>query len=86
MPGDSPALAIAICGQAFLPPEAHQYHPQAAIGMVPIPPFWNPRPDTYTLLYILKLVIFYNDDFCIVAGDSLPTRKEKLRVWLTEGV
>ena len=79
-------MALAIHGQVNLPPEVQQYGPQAVIGTVPILPFWNPRLDTYTLLYILKLVVFYNDNFSIDTGDSLPVMKEKLRVWLTEGM
>ena len=45
---------------------------------------WNQEIESYELLDILKLVIFYNDDFRIVVGDPLSTMIFKLRIWLLE--
>jgi hypothetical protein len=75
-------LALAICGQAALPVAAQNFQPNAAAGEVPNP--WNPDIDAYQLLDILKLVIFYNDDFGIIAGDPVARRRYKVRNWLLE--
>ena len=50
------------------------------VGTVPAP--FNDLPSTYTHANILNLVVFYNDDFDIQAGDSITTRQDKLRLWL----
>jgi hypothetical protein len=75
-------LALAICGGAALPPAARNFQPNAAVGDVPNP--WNSFLESYRLLDIFKLVIFYNDDFGIVAGDPLHARIFKVRIWLLE--
>jgi hypothetical protein len=75
-------LALAICGRAALPAAAQNFEPNAAVGDVPNP--WNPDLCSYQHLDILKLVIFYNDDFGIVAGDLLSVRIFKVRLWLLE--
>jgi hypothetical protein len=75
-------LALAICGDAALPAAAQSFQPNAAVGDVPNP--WNPEYLSYELLDILKLVIFYNDDFGIVVGDPLSDGMVKVRNWLLE--
>lgn len=67
---------------AALPAAARNFQPNAAVGDVPNP--WNEVLESYKLLDILKLVIFYTDDFGIVAGDPLSARIGKVRVWLLE--
>ena len=56
----------------------------AELGTVPVP--FNNMPSTYTHADILNLVIFYNDDFDILAADGISTRQDKLRLWLTRPV
>ena len=58
--------------------------PVAAVGQVP--PFWDPNLgiDGFTDETVLLLIEFYNVDFGIVVGDTLPARKDKLRTWMTE--
>jgi len=51
----------------------------AAASPVGAVPPWHFNSNNYTHAAILRLVIFYNDDFGIVAGDLLDVRKEKLR-------
>jgi hypothetical protein len=75
-------MAVTICGQADLPPAAQDYKPNAAVGDVPHP--WDPNVDTYELIDILRLVIFYNDDFGIDAHDELVVMKRKVGTWLVE--
>jgi hypothetical protein len=64
-----------------LPAAAENYQPNANVG--DLPDDWTSNIDRYRLLDILHLVIFYNDDFGIDAGDPLDLRKGKLRDWLT---
>jgi hypothetical protein len=45
---------------------------------------WNPNVDAYQLVDILQLVIFYNDDLGINAGDLVYVMRQKVRVWLVE--
>lgn len=71
-----------ICVQAQLPADVQGYHPEAEIGDVP--PAWNGHIDEYLHVDILRAVIFYNDDFGIVPGDSMVLRREKFRNWLSE--
>lgn len=80
--GDGHNLALTICGQAALPAAAQNFQPNAAVGDIPNP--WNPNIDAYQHLDILQLVIFYNDDFGIIAGDPVATRRYKVRTWLVE--
>jgi hypothetical protein len=53
------------------------YQPNGAVGT--IPPNFNSNVDNYTNLDILKLIIFYNDDFDIAVDDALHERKVKIR-------
>jgi hypothetical protein len=62
-------LALAICGKAALPVTLQHYQPNAAVGATPHP--WAPEMDRYHLRDILRLVIFYNNDFGINPGDTL---------------
>jgi hypothetical protein len=80
--GDGHARALAICGQLVLPQNLQAYQPQAETGSTP--PNWNPQVIAYRDSDILRLVIFYNDDFGIVAGDTLATMREKIVSWLVE--
>ena len=73
-------MALVISGHPALPADDQNYHPNAAVGDVLDP--WNGDIDTYTLQDILRLVIFYNDDLGIDAGDTAPLRKDKVRAWL----
>ena len=51
----------------------------AAASPVGAVPPWHFNSNSYTHAAILRLVIFYNDDFGIVAGDPVEVRREKLR-------
>jgi hypothetical protein len=73
-------LALAICGHAALC--AQDYQPNAAAGDVPNP--WNPNVNAYQFMDILRLIIFYNDDFGINAGDLVDAMRQKVRNWLVE--
>ena len=77
-------MAAAICGHADLPAAAQNYHPNAAVGDVPAP--WNQSVESYQLADILRLVIFYNDNFGIEAGDLVRVRRTNLKVlaWLLD--
>jgi hypothetical protein len=78
-------LALAIWGQgASLPADAQNFHPNAVIGDVP--QGWDGHIAAFQHIHILRLVIFYNDDFGIVMNDKIPSRREKLRTWLLEQV
>ena len=48
------------------------------VGAV-LPWDFNSKFGNYTHATILRLVIFYNDDFGIVAGDPVEVRREKLQ-------
>jgi hypothetical protein len=60
------------------------YQPQAPIGAVP--PNWDPHVTGYSEIDIIRLVIFYNDDFGIGVDDAESRRKEKLMLWFMEWV
>ncbi|KAI0247079.1 hypothetical protein BJV78DRAFT_1364394 [Lactifluus subvellereus] len=80
--GNGHALALAICRQPQLPEPVEAYHPNAMIGALPNP--WDPDIEGYSHANILKLVVFYNDDFGIVPADRLRTRRGKVRTWLLD--
>ena len=78
-------LALAIYGhEAALSVDAQNFHPNAAIGDVP--QGWDGHIGAYQQIHILRLVIFYNDNFGIVVNDDMPTRREKVKTWLEEQV
>ena len=58
------------------------FQPHGLIGTVP--PWFNSNIDSYQHIDILRLVVFYNDDFGINVGDQLFERKHNVRIWLTE--
>ena len=64
-------------------------HPQIPItaphdyAVGSFPDFFKPDIDAYTHDDILDLVVFYEFDFCIRAGDSLVERIAKFRLFLT---
>jgi len=53
-----------------------------AVGTTP--PNFNPDLPNYRHIDILNMVIFYNDNFGVVGGDSLGTRIDKFRAFLAE--
>jgi hypothetical protein len=79
--GEGRELALVIHTTAFLPPEVQHYQPNARVGDVPLR--WVSDIGTYTHAQILKLVVFYKDDFGINEGDLINVRRNKLRNWLT---
>ena len=56
--------------------------PVPAIGAKPQP--FNANLPNYRHIDILNMVIFYNNDFGIVAADSVGDRVEKFGFFLTE--
>jgi hypothetical protein len=77
-------LAHAIYGNPALPAAAQFFEPNAGIGDVPDE--FNPNIDEYQDADILRLVIFYNDDFGIALADTVAIRRLKLRTWLLDQV
>ena len=73
---------VGMQAHAALPAAAQDYQPNAAVGDKPNP--WNSSVDAYQLVDILWLVIFYNDDFGIDAGDLVDLMRQKVRAWLVE--
>ena len=49
-----------------------------------LPPNFNHHITCYDHSNILKLIIFYNEDFGIVQGDTVPIRIEKFCLFLSE--
>jgi hypothetical protein len=74
-------LALTINNGDALPAATANYHPNAAIGDVPNE--WIPDIDEYSLVDILRLIIFYNDGFGINANDTVNAKKRKVLEWLT---
>jgi hypothetical protein len=44
---------------------------------------FNGNPSSYTHQEILNMVIFYNEDFNILPGDDVATRRNKFREWIS---
>ncbi|KAI0286913.1 hypothetical protein BGY98DRAFT_942701 [Russula aff. rugulosa BPL654] len=82
IPGDGHALALAICEYEILPGYALNFHPEAPLGTVPAD--WNRNIHSYTIRDVLRLVVFYNDDFGIYLDDSLAVKRDKVRAWLCD--
>jgi hypothetical protein len=59
-----------------------EYRPHGPVGGVP--PTFNSDFENYQDIDILRLVVFYNNNFGIDAQDPLPERKRKLTRWLVE--
>jgi len=70
-------LALTICGHAALPPALKITNQMWLSVTCPNP--WNPNVDAYQLVDILQLVIFYNDDLGINAGDLVYVMRQKKR-------
>lgn len=49
-----------------------------------LPPNFNPDLPNYRHIDILNMVIFYNDDFGILAGDSVGSCIDRFRRFLVE--
>ena len=47
-----------------------------------IPPLFDPSIDSYQHLEFLKLILFYNEDLGIVAGNGVHDRRKAVRNWL----
>jgi len=47
-----------------------------------IPPLFDPSIDNYQHLKFLKLILFYNEDIGIVAGNGVPDHRKAMRNWL----
>jgi hypothetical protein len=73
-------LALARYNTAALPAALQDYHPNAAIGNVCQE--WDGDIGNLNTRLILKLIIFYNDDFGIIMADSVPRRIDKILRWL----
>jgi len=69
-----------------LPPRLQEYHPNADVGREPDPDDWADHIDRFTHEKILRLVIFYNDDFGILRRDNVKNRQQKLLDWLSHQV
>ena len=65
------------------------------VGLVDMPPVVNanvnavPNPfnaniNSLSDAEILRLIMFYNDSFGIVAGDDTGERRKKFELWLTQ--
>ena len=65
-----------------LPQTVVNHHPDAHVDDTPNP--WDHRTSGYHVNTILKLIIFYNDDFGIVADDGIAEKREKLNAWLLD--
>ena len=58
--------------------------PAAIPGIGSAPPNFNPDLPNYQHSDILSMVIFYNDDFGILPGDSIDSRVDSFRRFLAE--
>jgi hypothetical protein len=56
-------------------PFVQNYQPQAPVGACPSP--WNAEIDALLDNDILRLAVFYNDDFGVVVADPIVARKYK---------
>ena len=74
-------MALGIFAEPYPPPHVNHYRPDAEVGDVPDQ--WDSDIGAYTHAQVLKLVVFYNDDFGINEGDLLTVKRNKLRNWLT---
>jgi hypothetical protein len=48
-----------------------------------IPQHFNGNPSSYTHQEIINMMLFYNEDFFVLPGDDIPTRRNKFREWLS---
>jgi len=54
------------------------------LQLVRYPPQFDPRVEAYWHLDILKMIVFYDDNFGIVAQDDLLERMLKFRAFLAD--
>ncbi|EDR01655.1 uncharacterized protein LACBIDRAFT_333060 [Laccaria bicolor S238N-H82] len=60
-------------------------HPEfAGANIGSTPPLFDPNIDSYQHLEFLKLILFYNEDIGIVAGNGVSDRRKAMRNWLIE--
>jgi len=80
--GDGLALAQAVAHNVAT---RNALVPLAQIPLLgDIPPNFNHNLPSYNHNDILRLIIFYNDDFGMVQGDTLPSRIDSFRRFLSE--
>ncbi|CAA7270414.1 unnamed protein product [Cyclocybe aegerita] len=58
--------------------------PIPAVGATPPAAVFHPRIENYQHIDILVLIAYYNDDFGIVVGDSVPDRQVKIRDFFSQ--
>ena len=80
--GDGLALAQAVAHNAATRNALVPLDPIPAVG--DIPPNFNHNLPSYNHTDILRLIIFYNDDFGIVQGDTVPSQIDSFRRFLSE--
>ena len=76
--------AQAVANNIGVAPQAALVAPEAVLNVGDIPPAFNANIFEYRHQDILRLIIFYNDDFGIVPGDGIPLRIQKFRHFLLE--
>ena len=59
------------------------HHPEYAGAIGAFPPPLDPNIRNYQHLDILKMILFYNEDFGIVAGQGLIDRQITFEDWLS---
>ncbi|KAJ3504920.1 hypothetical protein NLJ89_g7688 [Agrocybe chaxingu] len=79
VPGSGYDKACAVASAEHQPMDIN---PPAEVGVTPEP--INRLLEGYTYGDILQLIVFYNDDFGIQAGDNLSEQRHKVCVFLTE--
>lgn len=80
IPGNGVYLARTVGGEHQLPMLQVNQH----IGAVPRPSRKNPLE--FTNKDILDMIVFYSENFGIVASDSLYERRRKFKEWLTSPI
>ena len=76
--------AQAVANNIGVAPQAALVAPEAVPNVGDIPPAFNANIFEYRHQDILRLIIFYNDDFGIIPGDGIPLRIQKFRHFLLE--
>jgi len=80
IPGNGLVLAQAV-GHIAVQNGLHAPAHPAAVGSTP--PHFNPDLITYSHDSIYQMIIFYNDNFGILPGDTLATRVESFRCFFS---
>ncbi|KAM6492185.1 hypothetical protein JOM56_011909 [Amanita muscaria] len=81
-PGHGLALAQVVAHNVAVRNGLHAPAQPLALGSTP--PHFNPNLPTYNHDTVYQLIIFYNDDFGILPGDTLSSRVESFRRFLVE--